>query len=326
MKSVNQTSAAGMMLRVIAIVAACVLSTLPAAANDPIFPTGSRLGLVPPPGMIVSKNFMGFEDADKNAAVVLAALPVQAYDQLDKAMIPEELQKQGISVDKREPITLGANKGFILSGKQMSPKGRYRKWLMAVAAGDFTALVTVQAQEQDQTYPDQAVRDALNTLVIRASVPDTERLSLLPFEVQDLAGFHIDDIVPGSALMLIDKPASGGANPPDPKQVAHFLIAAMAGGPEEAADRANFARVAFDQIGGLREVRVQDAGPLRLGGQPGFQILAKAKQNDTDVMVIQWLRFGSGGYLQMIGISGAEDWTPVFMRLRTVRDSVDPRR
>jgi hypothetical protein len=41
---------------------------------------------------------------------------------------------------------------------------------------------------------------------------------------------------------------------------------------------------------------------------------------------VQWLRFGTGGFIQMIGIARAETWPSVFMRLRTVRDSVDPRR
>ena len=36
------------------------------------------------------------------------------------------------------------------------------------------------------------------------SVPDAERLSLLPFKVGDLAGFHIEDVLPGRALMLAD--------------------------------------------------------------------------------------------------------------------------
>jgi hypothetical protein len=40
-------------------------------------------------------------------------------------------------------------------------------------------------------------------------------------------------------------------------------------------------------------------------------------------MVVQWLRFGGGGYLQMVGIGRADSWTSVLARLRTVRDSVE---
>jgi hypothetical protein len=311
-----------------AVALACLLSAGWAQAADPIFPTGSRLGLVPPPGMVRSATFQGFEDADKNAAIFLAALPAPAYGELEKSMVPEAMQKQGIEVDKREAITLGGNKGFILSGKQATAKSLYRKWLMVAAAGDVTALVTVQIPDQDQTYSDKAVHDALATLVIRAHVPDAEQLSLLPFTISDFAGFHIDDVMPGSALMLVDTLAQQGNVTSDPARSVHFLIAAMPGGPEEAVDRDNFARVTFEKIGGIKNVHIQDAGPLRISGQAGYQILANAKegQTDDDVMVVQWLRFGSGGFMQMIGIARADIWPTVYTRLRTVRDSIDPRR
>jgi hypothetical protein len=67
--------------------------------------------------------------------------------------------------------------------------------------------------------------------------------------------------------------------------------------------------------------------PLRIGGQPGYQTMAEARdaRSGTDVMVVQWLRFGSGGFLQMIGVARAETWTHVLARLRTVRDSIEPK-
>jgi hypothetical protein len=40
---------------------------------------------------------------------------------------------------------------------------------------------------------------------------------------------------------------------------------------------------------------------------------------------VQWLRFGGGGYLQMVGIARADAWPRTLARLRTVRDSVELR-
>jgi hypothetical protein len=72
-------------------------------------------------------------------------------------------------------------------------------------------------------------------------------------------------------------------------------------------------------------VTVTMSEPLRLGGQSGYQTMAEAKDARTgaDVRVIQWLRFGGGGYLQMVGIAPAGNWTSVLARLRTVRDSIE---
>ena len=70
-------------------------------------------------------------------------------------------------------------------------------------------------------------------------------------------------------------------------------------------------------------MRIQDAEPLRINGQSGYQTLAKAKDaQGADLMVVQWLRFGTGGYMQMIGIAHADLWPGMLTQLRQVRDSI----
>jgi len=310
-----------------------------ARAAEPVFPAGSRIGLVPPAGMVASPTFMGFEDRADNAAILLATFPADAFDQLDKSMFPDALQKQGIDIEKREPIEVNAGKGFLLSGKQTINNRYFRKFMLVASAGDVTALVNVQVPEQDGTYTEQAVRDALATLAVR-KVPDEERLSLLPFKLGDLAGFRIDDVLPGRAVMLVDGPVGPGQTDTAPTGKdasnsntdiagrpidARFLIAALPGGPSDLKDADNFARLTFEQIGGISNVRIQDAEPLRIGGQPGYETLANAKdpQGGRELKIVQWLRFGSGGYMQMIGVARADVWLSVFPRLRKVRDSID---
>ena len=328
----------------IAAIFAVALVAMPARAADPIFPAGSRIGLVPPLGMVPSKNFAGFEDIENKAAILLATLPAYAFPQMDKSMVPEALKMHGLDIDKREPFSANAGSGFLLSGKQTTEAGPIRKLMLIALAGDITALATVQLPEHDTVYTDEAVRDALATLSVRASVPDAERLSLVPFTVGDLAGFRIDDVSPGRAMMLADAPAakslsdkgSGATDkaPPDKSADAsshdadaHFLIAALSGGPDEAKDRDDFARVIFEQIGGITDVQIQDAEPLRIDGQAGYETLANAKDPESggDLKVVQWLRFGSGGYMQMIGVAQANAWPGVFPRMRAVRDSVEPK-
>lgn len=294
-----------------------------AAAADVVFPTGSRLGLVPPAGMVPSRTFQGFEEPGTKAAIVLTTLPANAYEQLAKSMVPEAMKKEGIEVERREPVELPAGKGFVLSGRQTIEKERYRKWLLIASADDVTALVNVQVPEQAANYSEEAVRAAFATLAVRPHIPETELLALIPFRIGELAGFHVEDVLPGRAIVLVD-PASQTADGAGVTAKGRMFISALPGGPEEAADRGNFARVAFGQIVGIKDVQLQDAGPLRIASQPGYQTLAKAKDAGTgaDVMVVQWLRFGSGGFLRMIGIARADAWPEMFGRLRAVRDSV----
>jgi hypothetical protein len=39
-------------------------------------------------------------------------------------------------------------------------------------------------------------------------------------------------------------------------------------------------------------------------------------------MVAQWLRFGTGGFMQMIGMAKADGWPAALTRLRAVRDGI----
>ena len=352
-----------------------VLAT-PSRAAEPAFPPGSRIGLVPPTGMVISDAFAGFADPEKNAAILIATLPAAAYSQLDKTLDTEELRKQGITLEKREPMRLDAGKGFLLTGRQVAGKERYRKWLLVLASGDITALVSVQIPESDTAYPNNIVRTALATLAVRQKVPEQEQLGLLPFTVGDLAGFRVDAVLPGRALVLSAAAAETAKDaakeseeapkepkeakdskeaakdtskeaPKEPKEAkdskeapkdsskeaaarsfdARLLIAAAPGGPAEADDRGSFARTSFAEIGGIRDVRITMSEPLRIGGQSGYQTMAEAKdaRSGADVMVVQWLRFGSGGFLQMTGIARADAWTSTLSRLRAVRDSVQPK-
>jgi hypothetical protein len=291
-----------------------------AQAADPIFPIASRIGLVPPAGMVASKSFVGFEDVAKDSAILVAAQPPAAFPEIEKSLATDVLKKNGITVDNREEVKFDFGKGTLVIGKQAADKTRYRKWLMVVQANDLTALVNVQIPEQETAYPDAVIRAALATLAVRATIPDAEKLSLLPFTLGDLGGFHVENVLPGRAVMLIDTP--DGA--PTDKFDARMFIAAFDGGPNENEDRAQFARMTFGQIVGIKDVQLTMSEPLRIGGQSGFQTTAQAKDMKTgdDIMVAQWLRFGTGGFMQMIGMAKADAWPAALTRLRAVRDGI----
>jgi hypothetical protein len=320
----------GAVAALVALLALMVIAG-PAWATDPVYPIASRVGLVPPSGMTPSKTFEGFEDRDNDAAIYVTALPAAAYAELEKSAGTDTLKKEGLTVEKREPMQLSVGKGFLVIGTQVVDNTPYRKWVLVAAVGDITAFVSAQVSQRNNTYSEDVIRAALASLSVRANVPDEERLSLLPFTVHDLAGFHVENVLPGRALILSDAPGSpgrGAAKPASEQDInARLLIAAVPGGPKEPDDYAHFARLAFDNIAGISNVQVTMSEPLRIGGQSGFQTMAQAKAGSTgtDVMVVQWLRFGSSGFLQMIGISRTDIWTGVLSRLRTVRDSIEPK-
>ena len=308
---------------VLAAALACLVLPPAARAADPIFPIASRVGLVPPAGMMLSKSFVGFEDVAKDSAILIAAQPPAAFPEIEKSLATDELKKNGITVDGREEMKFDFGQGTLVVGRQTADKTRYRKWLLNVQTDDLTALVNVQVPEQETAYPDAAIRAALATLAERKTIPDAEKLSLLPFTLSDLAGFHIENVLPGRAVMLIDTPDGVPTNNFDPR----MFVAAFDGGPAEKDDQAQFARMTFGQIVGIKDVQITMSEPLRIGGQSGFQTTAQAKDMKTgeNIMVAQWLRFGTGGFMQMIGMAKADGWPTALTRLRAVRDGIQPK-
>jgi hypothetical protein len=316
----------------LAAVLALVLTAMPVRAAAPgaaVFPTGSHVGLVPPPGMTMSKTFPGFVDPNKNAGIIINTLPAGAYADMQKTLTDDALKKRGMTVEKRESLQLSIGKGELVVGTQLAPdKAPYRKWLLLVPTNGATVAVTVQAPAHDSAYSNSVVRAALNTLAMRPKVPDAEFLRLLPFTVGDFAGFHLGNIIPGRALLLLDAPktphlvATGAL--PEYEFNARVIINAAPGGPSDPHQRATLARDAFYTIEGIKDVQITMAEPVRIDNQEGFETVASAKDSGTggDLMVIQWLRFGGGALLQMVGISRADIWDSELSRMRAMRDSV----
>jgi hypothetical protein len=315
-----------MILRLL-IVLALALGTSPALAADATYPPGSRIGLAPPAGMVTSKSFFGYEDPDNNAAIILLALPAQAYPDLDKSVTADALKRQGVTLEAREDVTLAVGKAFLVTGHQEVENNIVHKWILVAGSSALTALVTVQIPDAAKAlYPDAAIRAALATLAIRDTVPVDEQLGLLPFKVGDLAGFRLGGVVPGRAMMLSDAPADA-PGPLDARMEPHIFVAISPGAPMQAADRDAFARDVFATVPNLRDVRITTSEPLRIGGQQGHQILADARDpsGTATLTVVQWLRFGGSAYLQMIGIARADAWKDAYPRFRSVRDGIEAR-
>jgi hypothetical protein len=314
-------------LRWLLVLFMLALGALPATAAELNYPPGSRIGLAPPPGLVPSKTFFGYEDPSNSVAMMLVALPPQAYADLDASVTAETLKRQGVTMESREALPLPSGKAFLVVGRQEVDNVKIRKWILVAASPTLTGFVTVQMPETATAlYPDAAIRASLATLAFRAAVPVDEQLGLLPFKVGELSGFRIAGVIPGRAVMLSDAPA-GAPGSPDSTNEPHIFAAIAAGGPAQSADRDTFAREVFATLPNIREIRVTTSEPLRMAGQQGHQIIADAKDasGTSPLTVVQWLRFGGGGYMQIVGIARADAWKDAYPRFRSVRDGIEGR-
>lgn len=291
-----------------------------ALAADPVYPAGSRIGLVPPKGFVASQAFRGFVDMENKALIALFELPPAAFADFDKANSIEEAKKHGLLVEKREEISIAGGKAILFYGRDEAGGVKSQKWLLFTQASDFTATVNIQIPDSAKdVYPEEAIRTALASVTTRAT-PVQEQLGMLPFRVDDLAGMKIVKIAENRTLVLADDPNDGT----NTLLGAHMMIGAAASQPVPPSERANVSREALAGFPGFKDMKVTFAEPIRLGQQQGFEMRVDAKHtaSGADVSIVQWMRFGTGGVLRIIGIAPKEKWADAFPRFRTVRDSV----
>jgi hypothetical protein len=188
------------------------------------------------------------------------------------------------------------------------------------------ALVAVIVPEPGlKTFSDAMIRTSLTSLTIRPSVPMSELVSLMPFKLNDMSTLKPVRVLGNTGLVL----TLGDREVATPTDQPFFAVMIGEGGPEQTPDRANFARNLFTGLGDVKDVHIISGDMLKLGGGAlaTHEIQAEAKEafSDTPMKVVQWVRFGSGSFIRMLGIARADQWTTAFPHFRAVRDGVAPR-
>jgi hypothetical protein len=300
------------------VVAAHVLSPAHAAA-DPVFPPGSRIGLVPPPGMVASTDVNGFEDRERHALIVVSEHSAGVYAKIAQEFSLEQMRADGFVIASLEPAVVQDAQGFVVAARQTVAGVPMRKWALVVHSAELTAMVVALAPEAAQeAYPDATMRAALDTVVIRARLPVSELLGVLPYTIGDLAGFRLLQANTNGLALLTDGPEDTTR----PAEQPNMVILTRPAEPPRAADQASFARRALADFTDPNRFRLIRSEPIRIGGGQGHEILGEAADGDNELTVIQWLRFGATSTLQMVGASRKQQWPAIFPRLRAIRDSI----
>jgi hypothetical protein len=293
----------------------------PALAADPVFPPGVRVGLTPLPGLNIAKTFIGFESEDGGARVLVTELPVEAYGEVVKAF---KTAPSGTSDVKPESVETAAGLAYYTREIAKDGATSVRRYSMILPGGTFSGYVAVQIPENAaKIYSDDAVRTMFASAIIRKEVPVAEQLGLMPFNISELSDFkNVRTLSPRAAIILADGDETSGF------EAAPFMvITLMSSTPNQPDDRGRFAQQAAVAIPGVRDARLTMSEPIRIDGIPGYEtrIDATSGKDNTEVTVVQWLRFGGSTTLRIIGSAPRGEWPKAFPRFRAVRDGIQPR-
>jgi hypothetical protein len=294
-----------------------------ALAAEPAFPPGSRVGLVPAPGMALGKSFQGFEDREKRVVVLVSEVSAQTYDRIAEEFTPEAIRRSGMEEISRETLALSSGEGLLIVTRQGQDGTALRKWALLTRTDDLTVtIIGVVPEAARETYPDTAMRAALASVVVRAKLTPDEMLAVLPYALGDLAGFRLMRASPDGTAVLTLGPQDTSL----PALQPYFMITPRAVEPPAPDERDRFAQRAMAGFLQRPNMRIVNSEQMRIGGVPGHQIVAVSQDERTgdDLALVQWLRFGPG-VVQMFGIARRDKWDDVFARMRTVRDGFGPK-
>jgi hypothetical protein len=285
------------------------------------YPPGSRIGLVPPPGMTASTRVQGFEDPARGAVIAITELSGQSYPRVAQEFTREIMQSGGMEVLSREEFDLPGGPAVIVAARQQAGGALLRKWALAGLVGDLTVIVVVSMPDTARdAYPDAALRAALMSVMVRPKLSADEMLAVLPYRLSDLGGFRLMRATPNGTAVL----TFGPDDTPLPVEQPYFMVAARPGEPPAAAEQDRFARRALAEFSARGADRIVSSEPLRIGGASGHQIIAESRDERTGdtLVMVQWLRFTAGGTVQMFGIARKDQWAEMLPRMRAIRDGL----
>jgi hypothetical protein len=291
----------------------------PLAHAEPVFPPGSRIGIVPPPGMTASQRFQGFEDRARGVLLVVTELSLQSFVRVEKEFSDAQMRASGMEPIARETVETPGGPAQLIGARVTENGVAMRKWALLTRTDDMTAIVVAALPEAaSSAYPDSVLRAALASAFIRAKLSPDEMLAVLPYRLGDLGGFRVLRASPdGTAVLTL-----GPNDTTLPVEQPYFLVAPRAVEPPPASERENFARRALTAFLNRPDVRVVSSEPIRIGDALAHEIVAEGEDDRTKdtLMIVQWLRFGTGGVVQMFGMARKDRWAEVLPRMRALRD------
>ena len=158
---------------------------------------------------------------------------------------------------------------------------------------------------------------------VRQYQPGSADRASLESKIKELAGFRLVRAAPNGVALLTDGPKNGIELNEQPL----LLITLGPGAPDQPEERHSFARRAISATPGVKDMQIARAEPLRIGGQPGEEMIVEAKDAKSGIAltVVQWLRFGSGGFVRLLCMTRRDAWDQMFPRFRAVRDGIEPK-
>lgn len=309
-------------LRLIVLLA-CLGPVPASAADERVYPPGSRIGLVPPAEMSLARGISGFRNPKTGAAILAVEMPADAYPGLAASFSDAALKAQGFSLKARDALPIGSGSAILITGDQAEAGRAVPKTVLLASDPTMTALVIGQLPPGSSAADVEAITTALRTVSLRPPLGLDEQMEALPFRLGDRAGFRPVRAMAGNSLLLTDGPNDAVRDASQPM----LIVAESMSPPPPAAAREAFARQTLAANTFIKDARIERSQGFRQRGSDWHEIVALATDMNSGaaITVMQTIRFEPDGYIRAVGIVREDQRQAVLPRFRQVVDSVSPR-
>ena len=288
-------------LRGLAIAAAVCLALGPwsAAAEEPLFPAGSRIGLVPPAGFVLSGRFQGFMREDARSSIMLTEMPADVFPEFE-TVTPAAFAAQGMNHVGTCRIPGLAVPQVCHRLTQDTAVGPYRKWFLVLGHTGFTAQVVVNV-------PDEAIRSgamaeadieaALATIALVGDPAEDPR-SALPFALDEGPELSFQGVLSGSAAVFVGPAGDSGRQP--------TLVAASSLDRIDPESAVEYARFAFAKIATVEARVVTRTAVIEVAGMVGVELQGEGRDSESQEALYLYQALilqADGGYFRVVGIA-----------------------
>jgi hypothetical protein len=280
---------------------------------------GTGIEMAVPPGMVPSREFVGFADPAKGSAMLVAELPIGS-DELPAflaAISDDVLAAQGLSFIHRTTIPGGIPGNLLINAREFSHGIPFERWIYIAPGEHGLAMITVQLPQQFATETTESelcislasVRVTTET-AISASNPAS--LDALPFTFDGGAQFNLHSVLAGNTVVL--KSSEAGQ-----RTKAILLISKSLEVGNQ--DRLEMSTHALEQLEGVDRIDVDgNFTEVAVGDLNGIEQTAHCVEKETGqpCFAYQMMVFDIGARYRVLGLTHAdhaEDYLPEFRRI-----------
>jgi hypothetical protein len=285
----------------------------PFAQKKPVKVPGTKVSLIPPPGLKPSERFPGFGDEETSSSIMITETPVP-YSEMASGLTKEALATNGMSVLRRKEISLNGRPGILFHLKQEAQPGDILKWMVMTGDEKDTILIIAAFPEQMKARLSSEMEKAV--LSARWDVDaETDPLDGLVFSFEDDPSMKFARRLSNNVMLTKD-----GAFPDRPTNDPFFIIGSSLS-EVTIPDVGKFAEKRLMQIKQVSGIAIKQQSEVTIAGLPGSEIVAEAQWNDlpdAPVVVYQVILSDGKNYFLMQGFAPREEqekYLAVFSRI-----------